>query len=139
MGRLSLTQWIFGTIGMISLGLGLIGVIVPLVPTTPFLLLAAACFMRSSNRLYSWLISHKWFGSYIKHYQEYRAISRRARVLALVLLWTAIGYTSFGLLTQGWLRLLLLIIAAGVSFYLLRLKTLTPDMISKSEAGPAAD
>lgn len=139
MGRLSLTQWICGTIGMVALGLGLIGIVVPLVPTTPFLLLAAACFMRSSNRLYNWLIHHKWFGSYIKHYQEHRAISRRARIMALVLLWAAIGYTSFGLVTMGWLRLLLLTIAAGVSIYLIRLKTLTPDMVSKSDITPTTD
>ena len=139
MNRLSLTQWICGTIGLVALGLGLIGIVVPLVPTTPFLLLAAACFMRSSTRLHSWLINHKWFGSYIKNYQEHRAISRRARLMALVLLWAAIGYTSFGLVTLGWLRLLLVTIAAGVSIYLLRLKTLTPDMVSKSETTPAAD
>jgi uncharacterized protein len=139
MGRLSLTQWIFGTIGMVALGLGIIGIIVPLVPTTPFLLLAAACFMRSSNRLYNWLINHKWFGSYIKHYQEHRAISRRARILALVLLWAAIGYASFYIVTLPWLRFLLLVIAAGVSIYLLRLKTLTAAMISKSETRPTAD
>ncbi len=110
--------------GVIALGLGLVGIVVPLIPTTPFLLLAAACFTRSSDRLYQWLIRHRWFGSYIKNYQEHRAITRRARVMALGVLWAAIGYTTLGIAAAWWLQLLLVLMAAGVSLYLLRLKTL---------------
>jgi uncharacterized membrane protein YbaN (DUF454 family) len=135
MGQLSLRQWIFGIIGVIALGLGLVGIVVPLVPTTPFLLLAAACFMRSSDRLYGWLINHKWFGGYIKSYREHRAISLRAKLVSLAVLWIAISYTSLVIITMGWLRILLVLIAVGVSLYLLRLKTLTKEMTLLEEEG----
>ena len=64
-------KWILVTIGTIAIGLGVIGIFVPLLPTTPFLLLAAACFARSSESLYTWLVGYKWFGDYIRHYHEH--------------------------------------------------------------------
>lgn len=135
MRHLSLRQWIFGTIGVIALGLGLVGIVVPLVPTTPFLLLAAACFMRSSDRLYGWLINHKWFGGYIKSYREHRAITRRARIVSLAVLWSAMSYAILVIAPMWWLRILLALIAVGVSLYLLRLKTLTKDLTLLEEEG----
>jgi uncharacterized membrane protein YbaN (DUF454 family) len=120
-------------VGIISVGLGLVGIFVPVLPTTPFLLLAAACFMRSSPRLYDWLIHHKWFGIYIRNYREYRAITLRAKVLALVLLWGVIGATALFAVTLWWVRLLLGIVAVGVTLHLLHLKTLTPEMMQSSK------
>jgi uncharacterized membrane protein YbaN (DUF454 family) len=117
------------TLGIIALGLGVIGVFVPLLPTTPFLLLAAACFVRSSERLYAWLIHHKWFGDYIRHYREHRAIPLQAKVVTLALLWGVIGYAAFGIVTAWWVRVLLGIIAVGVTVHILHLKTLTREML----------
>ena len=118
-------------VGIIAVGLGLIGILVPLLPTTPFLLLAAACFIRSSERLYNWLIHHKWFGSYIRYYREYRAITLRAKIVALVMLWSVIGYTAFGVVTDWWFRAVLGAIAVGVTLHLLHLKTLTRESAEK--------
>jgi len=92
----------------------------------PFYLLAAACCFRSSDRLYQWLIGNKWCGPYIWNYREYRAISRHAKIMALVLLWGTIGHAVLAILDHLWLRILLVAIAAGVTIYLLRLKTLKP-------------
>ena len=122
--------------GIIAVGLGLIGVFVPLLPTTPFLLLAAACFVRSSGRLYAWLIHHKWFGDYIRHYREHRAITLRAKIGVLVLLWGVIGYTALGVMTAWWVRALLGIIAIGVTTHILRLKTLTREMMVQLQTAP---
>ena len=127
------------TVGTIAFGLGVIGVFVPLLPTTPFLLLAAACFARSSERLYTWLISHKWFGNYIRHYHEHKAITLRAKVMALTLLWGVIGCTAFGTVTAWWVRALLGIIAVGVTIHLLRLKTLTREMLNQLRATPGTE
>lgn len=69
--------------GGLALAIGVVGVFVPLLPTTPFLLLAAACFFRSSDRLYSWLVNHKWLGSYIRNYREHRAMTRRAKAVSV--------------------------------------------------------
>jgi uncharacterized membrane protein YbaN (DUF454 family) len=109
-------------------GLGLLGVFIPVLPTTPFLLLAAGCFMRSSQRLYDWLIHHKWFGEYIRNYREYRAIPLRAKVVTLVLLWSVIGTAALFAVTLWWVRVLLGVVAVGVTLHLLHLKTLTPEM-----------
>jgi uncharacterized membrane protein YbaN (DUF454 family) len=116
-------QWLLITIGIAAVGLGILGIFLPLLPTTPFLLLAAACFIRSSDRLYQWLIHNKWFGSYIRNYREHKAIPLRAKVIALVLLWTTMAYSAFALIDHWALRALLFLVAAGVTVYLLSLKT----------------
>ena len=127
------------TLGVISVGLGVIGVFVPLLPTTPFLLLSAACFVRSSEKLYTWLIHHKWFGDYIRHYREHRAITLRAKVVTLLLLWSVIGYTAFGIVTVWWVRALLGVIAVGVTIHILHLKTLTREMLVQLQTAPETE
>ena len=122
------------TIGIISVGLGTAGIFLPLLPTTPFLLLAAACFIRSSDRLYQWLIHNRWFGSYIRNYQEHQALPLRAKVTALILLWTTMTYSVFFLLRHWIPQVLLLLIAAVVTIYLLSLKTM-PQKARKGKMG----
>jgi uncharacterized membrane protein YbaN (DUF454 family) len=122
------------TTGIISVGLGTAGIFLPLLPTTPFLLLAAACFIRSSDRLYQWLIHNRWFGSYIRNYREHRAIPLRAKVIALILLWTTMTYSVFILRRHWALQVLLLLIASAVTLYLLSLKTM-PGKTRKPEKG----
>lgn len=117
-------------VGVLSVGLATAGIFLPLLPTTPFLLLAAACFIRSSGRLYGWLITHKWFGPYIRNYREHKAITKRAKVVVLLLLWGTLGYTTIGVVSALPLRLLLLLIGVGVTLHVLSLKTLTPEMLS---------
>ena len=119
-----LARWLLIFAGLASVGIGTVGIFVPLLPTTPFYLLAAACFFRSSDRLYRWLIGNKWCGPYIRNYREHRAIPRHAKILALVLLWGTIGHAVFVLLDPFWLRILLVAVAIGVTIYLLRLKTI---------------
>ncbi|MHC4479590.1 MAG: YbaN family protein [Planctomycetota bacterium] len=117
--------------GVLAVVLGAIGVFVPLLPTTPFLLLAAACFIRSSEPLYTWLIHHRWFGSYIRNYREHRAVTLHAKVVALVLLWTVIGYSALVVVSSWWLRLALALVAVGVTIHLLHLRTLKQDMAQR--------
>lgn len=110
--------------GTAAVGLGAIGIFLPLLPTTPFLLLAAACFLRSSDRLYNWLIHHKWLGGYIRQYREHRAVSRPAKAATLVLLWGTLAFSGLVVLDALWPRLLLLGIGAGVTLHVLSMKTL---------------
>jgi uncharacterized protein len=119
-------RWLLIIVGLAAVGIGTVGIFVPLLPTTPFYLLAAACFFRSSDRLYRWLIGNKWCGPYIRNYREHRAIPRHAKIVALILLWGTIGHAVLALLDQLWLRIILVTIAAGVTIYLLSLKTLKP-------------
>jgi uncharacterized membrane protein YbaN (DUF454 family) len=100
--------------------LGVLGIFLPLLPTTPFLLLGAACYARSSERWYGWLVGNRWFGPYIRHYREGRGISRRRAAVALALLWLTIGYSALVVVSAWWLRLALLAVAGGVTAHLVR-------------------
>lgn len=122
-------------VGAISLVLGFVGVFLPLLPTTPFLLLAAACFLRSSQRLYDWLIHHPWLGSYIRNYREHGAMTLRAKVTALTLLWLVIGHSAVMAAETLWLRVLLLVIALAVTTHIALLKTMrSPDAGFETQA-----
>ncbi len=115
--------------GILCLALGVIGIFLPLLPTTPFFLLAAACFFRSSERLYAWLLNHKYLGKRIKYYRVYKAISLKSKLLSLALLWLTIGYSAFFVVKATWLKIMLFFIAAGVSTHLIGFRTLTQKMI----------
>ena len=113
--------------GVLAVVLATLGIVLPLLPTTPFLLLAAACFIRSSDRLYRWLIAHKWFGPYIRNYREHRALTLRAKVMTVVLLWITLGFTIFGLIDDLMIQIALFLIGSGVTLHVLRYKTLPND------------
>lgn len=110
--------------GCLAVTLGVIGIFLPLLPTTPFLLLAAACFFRSSPRLYEWLIRHKHMGPYIRNFREHRAIPLKAKIVSVSMVWVTMLFTAFGVVPQLWLRLLLLLLAAAISWHILSYKTL---------------
>jgi len=84
-------MWV--SLGSLFVGLGAIGVIVPGLPTTPFLILAAACYIRSSQRLYDWLISNKRFGPYLKDYREGKGIPRKAKRVAVVMIVVFVSFS----------------------------------------------
>ena len=125
------------SVGVLSVGLGVVGIVVPLLPTTPFLLLAAACFVRSSDSLYRWLITQRILGPYIRNYREHRAVTWQAKAVTLVLLWAVIGYSAFGVVRAQALRIVLLLIAVAVTAHVLSLKTLTKEMLSKGPSRSA--
>jgi uncharacterized protein len=120
-----LSKWLLMSLGILAMAVGLIGVVVPLLPTLPFLLLAAACFVRSSEAMYGWLTSNRLFGCFIRDYREQRGVSARAKITALALLWGVIGYTALMTVDAVWLRVLLVAIAVAVTIHLLRLKTIS--------------
>jgi uncharacterized membrane protein YbaN (DUF454 family) len=110
--------------GTASLSLGAIGIFVPLIPATPFLLLAAACYMRSSERLHNWLLNNRWFGEYIKNYQAGRGIPMKTKIIAIAFMWAAILYSTLFVVDEIFIaQVVLLAIAAGVSVHLIRLPT----------------
>lgn len=109
--------------GTLSLALGVIGVFVPLLPTTPFLLLAAFCYARSSERLYHQLMTSRWLGVYIRDYREGRGIPRRQKVITLTVMWLTMGHAILFVVPAWWVDLLLLGIAFAVTVFLLTRKT----------------
>lgn len=116
---------LLAALGLLCVLLGVLGIFLPLLPTTPFLLLAAFLFSKSSERLHHWLITNRWFGEYIRNYREGRGMYLRHKVMAIFLLWLAIGYSAFFVVQLSWLRVALLLLATFVTVYLWRLKTLT--------------
>jgi uncharacterized membrane protein YbaN (DUF454 family) len=118
--------------GFACVGLGAIGVFLPILPTTPFLLLAAACFIRSSDRFYNWLVNHRWFGAYIRNYREHRAITARAKAVTLCLLWATLAYSGLWIAKLIWIRILLGVVGLCVTVHILALRTLTADMLRES-------
>jgi uncharacterized membrane protein YbaN (DUF454 family) len=113
--------------GTLCVGLAVVGIFVPILPTTPFLLLAAVCYARSSQRFLAWLLTNRWFGSYIKNYREGRGIPRREKVLTIAMLWLTIGFSALYAVSLWWVRVVLVLIAVGVTIHLLRIKTFRPD------------
>lgn len=118
-------KWLFIILGSVALGLGIVGIFLPLLPTTPFLLLAAALWVQASPRLYAWLLGHPYLGEYIRNFRENRAIPLRAKVFSLVLMWGTMLYCIFALLTAWWwAQVLLGLVAVGVTWHILSFATL---------------
>lgn len=113
--------------GTISVILGVLGMFLPILPTTPFLLLASICYGRSSKRFYNWLITNRWCGKYIRNYQEGRGISLKHKIFSITLLWLTIGYTVCFIISLLWVKLMLLAIAIGVTIHLVMIKTFKPE------------
>ncbi|MCW4006015.1 MAG: YbaN family protein [Candidatus Bathyarchaeota archaeon] len=109
--------------GTICLVIGTVGIFLPILPTTPLLLLAAACYVRSSPRLYKWLLNNRWFGEYIKNYREGKGIPMKTKIGAVTLLWVTIVYSAFFVTQVLAIQLVLLVIAVGVSTHIIRLPT----------------
>ncbi|MFD1038294.1 YbaN family protein [Virgibacillus byunsanensis] len=110
--------------GLLSLGLGILGIILPLIPTTPLLLLAAACFIRSSNDLYEWLISNKYFGTYIENFRLGKGIPLKAKITGVTVLWLSMGYTILFVIPLLVIKLILLFIGSFFTWFILKQKTL---------------
>lgn len=116
-------RYLLLAVGWLSVALGVAGIFLPLLPTTPFLLLAAACFMRSSPRFYDWLVLHPRLGPWIADYLEGNGIPLKGKLYTLALMWASIGLSCY-LLPHLWARAFMLTSAVLVSLYLLlRVKT----------------
>ncbi|CDM24021.1 hypothetical protein BN940_07791 [Castellaniella defragrans 65Phen] len=113
---------LFTFLGCVALALGVLGIFLPLLPTTPFLLLAAFCFLRGSARMHAWLMSHRILGPYIRDFQAGRGIPLRSKCIALALMWPSLALSAW-FMPVPWARWLLLIPGIGVTFYLWRLPT----------------
>lgn len=114
---------LYNTLGTVTLLLALIGIFVPLLPTTPFLLLTAALYFRGSTRLYNRLMSHPVLGPYIRRFREERAIPLTAKVISIGLTWLTLLYATFFLSPWLWMQILLPALALGVTLHILSYKT----------------
>jgi uncharacterized membrane protein YbaN (DUF454 family) len=120
-------RWILICCGWLAIVGGVVGIFLPLMPTVPLLLLAAACFARSSVRFHTWLIEHDQLGPLIRDYLQSGGIPLRVKSLAIGMVWVSFPVSAFLFVQVVWLKIVLLAIAAGVTFYLLSLPTIKPD------------
>jgi uncharacterized protein len=127
-----LTRYALMAAGFVFLGLGLVGAVLPVLPTVPFLLLAAACFIRSSKRMHQWLVTHPMFGRELAHYLEGRGVAARSKLIAMVMVWTSIPtsiallFWRFGPVLHWYAAATVMLSGAGVAtwFLLSRVPTL---------------
>ena len=119
--------------GLICVGLGALGILLPGLPTTPFLLLAAYCFARSSEHFHNWLLNHRWFGSYVRNFESGRGMTRPAKATTLLVMWLSFGVTIVLFVPVVWGQASMFLLAVAVSVYIMRLPTPSGD-----EAGPSS-
>jgi len=112
---------IYSIVGYVSLTLGIIGLIFPILPTTPFLLVAAACFARNSEKAYNWLIHNRIFGKFIRDYRAGKGIPIKVKIYTLFFLWITI-FISIFFISIFWIQILLFVIASLVSIHIIMIK-----------------
>lgn len=120
-------RWILISCGWIAVAGGVVGVFLPLVPTVPFLLLAVACFSKSSERFHSWLVEHNNLGPLLRDYLRGAGIPLRAKTIAIGMVWVSFPATTILFARDFWLKTLLITVAVGVTLYLLYLPTAMDD------------
>ena len=117
----SVKRTLFVLVGTLFLAIGFVGIIIPVLPTTPLLLLAAACYLRGSERLHRWMIENRIFGEFIRNYTEGRGIEPRQKAVTLAFLWMTISFSAIYLVERLPVRILLFLIATAVSAHILAL------------------
>ncbi len=114
--------------GIILVLIGTIGIFLPILPTTIFLILASACFIKSSPRAHQWLKNHKLFGQYIKNYEEKSGLTVKSKVFNILFLWIMISISIIFFTSDIVVKIVLFLIAIGVTIHLLMIKTRKPDL-----------
>ena len=114
-------------LGTVCVGLGVLGMFLPLMPTTVFLLLAAYCYSKSSERFHTWLLNNRWLGKYITTYKSGLGITARQKCTTLLTLWASISVSIWFVGGKFWVTLILLAVAIGVTIHILWLKTYRPE------------
>jgi hypothetical protein len=118
------SRWMRGVFlvaGSLCVGLGLIGLFLPLLPTTPFLLLAAACYARGSRRFYDWLLANRTFGPLINEWRRHRAIPYRTKISAIALMSLTLGISIVFFVPVLWVKLLLAAMGLGLAIWMYRM------------------
>jgi len=110
--------------GTISLVIGIVGIFIPLLPTTPFLLLTAACYAQGSDRFYNWLLCNKLFGNYIKNYREGKGVALNVKIISLFLLWTTILFSVVFVVSALLIKIILITIAIAVTIHIFTIRNI---------------
>ncbi|MGQ9481615.1 MAG: YbaN family protein [Chloroflexus sp.] len=118
-----LVRVILLTVGSVALLIAALGLVIPGLPTTPFILIAAACYIRSSERLYRWLVTNRFFGPVIETWRKERGLTLRTKLMTFVLVWCMLGGTALFLVENVIIQMILIGLAVIKTFVLIRLRT----------------
>lgn len=121
--KISIIRYTYLVSGFSLVVIGIIGIFLPLLPTTIFLILASACFVKSSPKANEWLKKNKFLGPYLKNYQDKTGLTIKSKIFTIIFLWLSIGISAFYLTNEFYIRMLLLAIGAGVSIHIMFIKT----------------
>jgi uncharacterized membrane protein YbaN (DUF454 family) len=113
---------LFVTLGTIFLVVGVVGIFVPILPTTPFLLLAASFYARGSEKFHNWLLNNRILGAYIRQYVDGKGMPLRVKLFTILLLWIAISFTIVFVVDELLVRIILILVAIGVSSHIALIK-----------------
>ena len=116
-------RWLLWLAGTVSLALGLVGVVLPGLPTTPFVLLAAACYAKASPRLHGWLLNHRFLGPMVRDWEQHRSLTRRTKTVAIGSMVVMVGLSAWGFRHQPLVLTALLAVAAIGLIVVARLPT----------------
>ncbi|MFC4404836.1 YbaN family protein [Gracilibacillus xinjiangensis] len=116
MRKFSQIVWMVG--GLLSLAVGIVGVILPILPTTPLVILAAFCFGKSSPKLHNWIITNRYFGHYIADYQKGYGVPLRIKLFAILIVWTSVLFTLL-IIPLFLVKIFMLIVAISVTIFIL--------------------
>jgi len=109
--------------GTLCVILGIVGIALPLLPTTPFLLLAATCYSKSSDKFYQWLLNDKWLGGYIRRFRSKQGVTVRVKFKAIAVMWLTMGGSAYFVRERPYVLAVLLVCGVGVSLFVLSLPT----------------
>jgi uncharacterized membrane protein YbaN (DUF454 family) len=136
-----LTEYLMIAAGTLAVGLAILGIFLPILPTTPFLLLAAYLYARSSRRFLEWLLTNRAFGQYFDNYHRGLGMPRREKVLTITVLWLTTGFSALYVARATWLEVILGIIAVSVTIHLWRIPTYKPPLsvLPRPDRKPTAE
>lgn len=117
-------KYLIAALGIISLGLGFLGIFLPVLPTTPFLLLASFLFLKSSPSLYRWLMDHPRFGPYIKNFMVHKSLPLHVKIVSVSMVWLTLLYCAFFVAGHWVLSALFMLLATAITIHILSYKTL---------------
>jgi hypothetical protein len=120
----STMKLVYNIAGTISLLFAFIGIILPVLPTTPFVLISAACYYKGSEKLHNWLLKNPFFGPTIMDYEKHRGMKKTTKIKALLIMWSAVLASSFFILETLLMRAIIIIIAFIGTVVMISVKTI---------------
>jgi hypothetical protein len=121
---MEISRVLFFTLGLTFLGIGAIGIVLPVLPTTPFIIVSALCFGKSSKRFERWISNNRYFGSYIENYKTKKGVPLDVKIKSIIFLWVMLLVSIFFFISNIYIQILLMVVGVGVTAHIWVFKTM---------------